>query len=119
MTAWDIYQHMQIRGVRMQVLSSEADRVRQDHRVGGEVEELNARVDRLALLVQAFWQVARELDGFSEERLVAELEALVNARAEPEEPLTCAECSSKVAAGLDRCTYCGAAVPIPFDPFRL
>lgn len=119
MSAWDIYQHAQIKGVRLQQLSAEHDRMRKDHRVGGDLEDLNERIDRLRLLVEALWRVACEFDGFTEELLIAKMQELVAEESVPVEADTCASCSSKVAADLDRCTYCGTAILRRFDPFAL
>ncbi|MFP3914637.1 MAG: hypothetical protein ACLFWM_07155 [Actinomycetota bacterium] len=84
--------------------------------------DVDERIDRLVLLVEAMWSLLRE-QGFSDEELAERLMELDQAdgsldgrRVAP--PSTCASCGSKVAAGLAACQFCGAAVPTDATPFE-
>jgi hypothetical protein len=119
MTLWNIYQHAQIKGVHLQQLSTEHDRMRREQRVGGTLDDLTERVDRLVVLVEALWRVACEFEGFDEAALVTKLQEVLEERTSAVAADTCGECGSKVAPELDRCTYCGTAILRRFDPFNL
>ena len=75
------------------------------------VEELDARVDRLLLVIEAMWSMLKE-QGMTDEQLAARIAAIDTAdgvvdgrRILP--PVTCRSCGSKVMGGLPRCQICG------------
>lgn len=77
--------------------------------------DVDERVDRLVLLLEAMWSLMRE-QGFSDADLAARLMELDQSdgsidgrRTIP--PATCRSCGSKVAAGLTACQFCGTALP--------
>lgn len=85
--------------------------------------DVDERIDRLVLLVEAMWSLLRDR-GFSDEELAARLMELDSGdgftdgrRTAP--PRTCPACHSKVAAVLPACQFCGQAMPsddtTPFD----
>lgn len=78
------------------------------------IEDLNERVDKLAMIVKAMWSLMEE-QGVSPEQLIAKLEEIDGADGELDGQVTrsvkdCRSCGSKVAAGLPNCQFCGAAV---------
>lgn len=79
------------------------------------LEDMNDRVDRMLLIMQAMWALMEE-QGLTEEQLMAKIQELdsqdgsVDGRARMA-PSDCRECGSKVAAGLTRCQICGSEVP--------
>ena len=84
--------------------------------------DVDERIDRLVLLVEAMWSLLRD-QGLSDEDLAARLIQLdqtdgsVDGRRTPA-PATCRSCGSKVAAGLAACQFCGtemAGESTPFD----
>lgn len=84
--------------------------------------DVDERIDRVVLLVEAMWAVLRE-HGVSDEDLAAKLMELdqsdgtIDGRRTPA-PSTCRSCGSKVAAGLPACQFCGTEVPHQDeDPF--
>ena len=92
---------------------------------GGSVEalaELDARVDRLLLVIEAMWGMMKE-QGLTDEQLAARIAEIDNSdgvidgrRVVP--ALTCKSCGSKVMGGLPRCQICGTetgVVPGPLD----
>lgn len=87
-----------------------ADGTRHTHRI----EDLDERIDQLALIVRGMWALLEE-GGVTVERLMAKLEELdmqdgvADGRVR-RGPVDCPACDSKVPAGLARCQYCGAEV---------
>ena len=78
------------------------------------VEDLNERIDRLAMIVRAMWELLEE-QGMTAEQLVEKLEAmdLADGTADGQirqTPIDCPTCESKVAPGLPKCQFCGAAI---------
>ncbi len=76
------------------------------------IEDVNERVDRLAMIVRAMWSLLEE-EGYRPEDLVARLEELDLADGEldgqvREKAVDCPSCKSKVAPGLSNCQFCGA-----------
>lgn len=83
--------------------------------------DVDERVDRLVLLVEAMWSLLEE-HGFSDEELAARLIELdqsdgnLDGRRIPP-PATCRSCGSKVASGLTACQFCGTDLPTDSRPF--
>ncbi|HEX2154840.1 MAG TPA: hypothetical protein VHL52_12790 [Acidimicrobiia bacterium] len=84
--------------------------------------DVDERIDRLVLLVEAMWSLLRE-QGFSDEEFATRLAELdqsdgtFDGRRTPP-PATCRSCGSKVAAGLAACQFCGTQLPTtPTSPF--
>lgn len=83
--------------------------------------DVDERIDRLLLLVEAMWSVLEE-HGFTDEELAARLIELdqsdgnLDGRRVPL-PSTCRSCGSKVAAGLTACQFCGTALSTDTTPF--
>ena len=85
--------------------------------------DVDERIDRVVLLVEAMWAVLRE-HGVSDEDLAAKLMELdqsdgtMDGRRTPA-PSTCRSCGSKVASGLPACQFCGTEVARrEDDPFE-
>ncbi len=88
-----------------------------------KLNDVDDRIDRLVLLVQAMWAMLRE-QGFSDEQLAAKLAELDGADGavdgvRAKRPTDCRSCGSKIAAGLRACQFCGETVPdaVTLDPF--
>lgn len=78
------------------------------------IEDVNERVDRLAMIVRAMWALLEE-EGYTAEQLIAKLEELDLADGEMDgkvrqQAVDCRSCQSKVAPGLRNCQFCGATV---------
>ena len=86
-----------------------------------ELLEVHDRVDRLILVVDAIWPLLEE-SGYTDEQLMARIEEIDSADGAIDGKRTaqiaqCVSCEAKIAAGLDTCQFCGAAVPDqPHDP---
>jgi hypothetical protein len=84
--------------------------------------DLEARVDRLLLVIEAMWTMIKE-DGHTDEELAARIAEIDKSdgaadgrRVAP--PITCRSCGSKVMGNLPRCQICGTetgVVPGPLD----
>ena len=84
--------------------------------------ELDARVDRLLLVIEAMWSMLKE-QGLTDEQLAARIadidtsDGVVDGR-RVLPPVTCRSCGSKVMGGLPSCQICGTGtgvVPGPLD----
>jgi hypothetical protein len=77
--------------------------------------DLQDRIDRTLLVVEAMWTLLEE-SGYTAEQLKARIEELdasdgtVDGKRTPQATL-CRECGAKVGAGLAACQFCGSTVP--------
>jgi hypothetical protein len=79
------------------------------------IEDLNERVDTMAMLLRGMWALLEE-QGLTPDQLMAKLEELdardgVRDGRMTSTPVPCPSCGSKVPAGLPKCQFCGAEVP--------
>lgn len=84
------------------------------------VEDLNERIDEMALVLRGMWALLEE-QGFTNDRLLAKLEELDHADGTPDgraktPPVTCGSCDAKVPPGLSKCQYCGGSVALDKHP---
>ena len=109
MSLWDIYQHMQIRGVRTAQHASEMDALHRDHRQEERIEEVDSRIDNLLLLTEALWELCSERLGISEADLDARVRHLLDAKNSQQvaEKIRCSSCQAAVPHDMDRCQFCG------------
>jgi hypothetical protein len=82
--------------------------------------ELDARVDRLLLVIEAMWNMMKE-QGLTDEQLAARIAEIDNSdgvidgrRIVP--AVTCKSCGSKVMGGLPRCQICGTETGVVPGP---
>lgn len=79
---------------------------------GAEIDQVNERVDRLLLVVDAMWSLMRD-SGWTDEQLqqrIAELDAadgVMDGRRTPR-ARPCPKCEAMVAADRSSCAFCGA-----------
>ncbi len=88
----------------------------------GELFDVNERIDRLLLVVDAMWSLLED-NGYTEDQLVDRIRDLdasdgnVDGRLRPQ-GRTCGGCGTKVPASLAACQFCGEDVPgKDDDPF--
>lgn len=85
------------------------------------VEDLNERIDSMAMILRAMWALLEE-QGMTTEQLMAKMEELdlmdgVEDGQMKQGAVDCPACDSKVAPGLSRCQFCGTEVaPIDDHP---
>ncbi len=90
---------------------------------GSSVEalsELDARVDRLLLVIEAMWSMLKE-QGLTDEQLAARIAEIDSSdgvvdgrRVVPS--VTCRSCGSRVMGGLPRCQICGTETGVAAGP---
>lgn len=120
---WNIYQHMQIKGLQQnQVLADEEARI-QGKRQDAEVDDLEDKLGRLTLICEAMWTILSQRFGvtvYDLMQIVHDIDMqdgrLDGRKVSP--PTPCASCQAMVAAGVGHCQFCGAEVP-NLDPFML
>ncbi|MGD2102729.1 MAG: hypothetical protein PVG83_10915 [Acidimicrobiia bacterium] len=83
------------------------------------VEDLNERIDSMAMIMRAMWALLEER-GLTKEQLIAKLDELDMADGVDDGRMRrgavdCPSCDSKVAPGLTKCQFCGAEVAPPDD----
>lgn len=83
----------------------------------GEVADLEARLDRLVLVVEALWSLLAE-SGYTNEQLAERIRTLdaadgsADGRLTPR-PVPCRSCGAMVEPGRATCAFCGAPVAAP------
>jgi hypothetical protein len=82
--------------------------------VAGELYDIEERVDRMLLVMEAMWSLMRE-NGLTDDDLAARIRELdesdgtVDGKRTPQ-PVRCGSCDSMVPPGRPTCTFCGAPV---------
>ena len=95
-------------------MGSDPDAASRAIRTGAEIDELNSRVDKLALVVDAMW-ILLERAGYSREDLESLIDELdmsdgsADGRNTPA-GATCRACGAMVEFGRPSCTFCGTEV---------
>jgi hypothetical protein len=85
------------------------------------IEDLNERIDSMAMILRAMWALLEE-QGLTQEQLIAKIDELdmldgIDDGQMRRGPVDCPKCDSKVAPGLGNCQYCGAGVqPVDSNP---
>lgn len=85
------------------------------------IEDLNERIDSMALIVRALWALLEE-QGLTQKQLIAKIEELDGLDGTVDGQMRraavdCPECDSKVAPGLTKCQFCGAEIaPVDDSP---
>jgi hypothetical protein len=82
--------------------------------------EVDARVDRLLLVIEAMWSILKD-DGHTDEELAARIAEIDKSDGSVDgrkslAPVTCKSCGSKVMAGLPRCQTCGTETGVVAGP---
>jgi predicted RNase H-like nuclease (RuvC/YqgF family) len=76
---------------------------------------LQARVEKLSFISRALWTFVREMGGKTEQELMERVTQLQREEAEKAQkgaaaPRLCSKCNRPVAAGQERCLFCGTEV---------
>ena len=105
---WDLHQEMRIYQVDKAAIRADS----QAHEATRYVRHLEAKVDRLALICRAMWEVLRENDNLTEEDLLKKVEEvdLLDGKLDGKvtiAPKKCSSCGRQMAPKHTRCLYCG------------
>jgi hypothetical protein len=79
-----------------------------------EVDVLKSEVERLLMITEALWTLAREQHGYTDEVLVERVRAIdmkdgkLDGRVAKSAPSTCPSCSRTLSRQRPVCMYCGA-----------
>ena len=85
-----------------------------------DIMDLNDRVDRLLLVVDAMWSLLEDA-GYTDEQLVERIEQIdvsdgaADGKRKPEATI-CVNCEAKVPGGFPACQFCGTPVAGASDP---
>jgi hypothetical protein len=110
---WDVIQHRQIIRAEenTQMARQEAGRV--EDRLQQETQQLEAKIDGLALICEAMWELLSERTGVSKAELMQKIAEIdqrdgrSDGRIRPR-LATCPDCLRPLQSGQTRCIYCGA-----------
>lgn len=85
----------------------------------GELQDINLRLNRLLLVMEAMWSLLRE-KGYTDKDLLARLAEVEAADGGAEgvrtpHPHRCPGCDAMVEAGRTRCPYCGRRLGSPTE----
>jgi hypothetical protein len=87
-----------------------------------ELDEIDARIDRLVLVVHSMWSLLKE-HGYTDEQLGARIRSLDLDDGDADgrrrlQPSRCSSCNSLVEPGRPNCTYCGAPITSSTGPIE-
>ena len=107
---WDVYQQLQIRGVRVTQTTIDRDSVARDQRLDERIDEVEARIEKVLMINEAMWELARERLQLTDQQLDAAVTAIVERRAMERAagPRRCPSCQAAVPNDMARCQFCGA-----------
>lgn len=116
-----LHQANQIRKTRAMVSSVGDDIIHAKRQTNYELDGIDQRIDRLALLCEAMWELVCETTGLTNEHLeykIAQLDASDGRNdLKRQKTSTACSCGAMVPAKSMLCQFCGAAAPArsPFD----
>jgi len=84
------------------------------------IEDLNERIDAMALIIRGMWSLLEE-NGYKADQLLDKIEQIDVADGTADGrvtavPVECRSCGSKVAHGLDKCQFCGTRIVGASEP---
>lgn len=86
----------------------------------GELGDLDDRIDRMLLVIDAMWDLLKE-QGFTDEQLAARIKAFDEADGiadgqRRKAPVACTACGSMIPPDRESCVFCGEPSPIEPGP---
>ena len=112
---WDMYQQGQQNSYAAQSAErSGREAKRTADRTSRAQEELEEKVESLALVCQALLEILAEKTGVTQEQVDAKIEEIdlrdgvKDGKFRPQ-PLVCSDCGRRTARKRERCMYCGGA----------
>ena len=111
---WNLQQQSQIREAKADAAQAKDDATRSRERI----QELEYRINRMALASQALWELVRSRLEITEAELldkIGEVDLRDGVKDERMTPqiITCPSCGRSCNTKSSRCVFCGAAVPKP------
>lgn len=124
MRIWDIIQNVQIENLK--VRQRTGDLAAEDHlsRLRAHDIRLNDRLDHLALVTEAMWEMLSERNGITVAELAERVRAIdagqVKRTSGLDHELRCSSCEAVIPATMQKCQFCGTAAPGAMaDPLRI
>jgi hypothetical protein len=107
---WDVYQQLQIRGQRVAANAIDRESVSRDQRLDMRIDEVEDRIDKILMINEAMWELARDRLGLSDDQLDAAVRAIIDRKVMERAagPKKCASCGAAVPIEMARCQFCGA-----------
>ncbi len=114
MDVFDIYQHHRIRQTDKRVSANESNAEFRHRHNRDDIDQMDARVDRLALITEAVWQLLAEKGGLTEDDLaerIRHLDSLDGKEDGRRQPMASnCDCGAKVNPKSEICQFCGTEV---------
>ena len=112
---WEIYQQGQLSDAAGNAEAAKRDAAQTSDRLHGEVRRLEAKIDGLALLCQALWEIIRDNTDFRDEQIEAKMKEidLRDGRQDGRmvgHPTKCRKCGRPAHTRQRVCMYCGTAI---------
>jgi predicted Zn-ribbon and HTH transcriptional regulator len=112
---WDIYQHGQIEAASAKAEAAHDTALNAEERATRHVARLEAKIDNLALVSQALWELVRERTNLSDDdirRKVLEIDERDGRRDGRllGTPTKCSGCGRTAHTRQSACMYCGTAI---------
>jgi hypothetical protein len=107
---WDVYQQLQIRGQRAAASAIDRDSISRDQRLDERIDELEDRIEKVLVITEAMWELARDRLQLTDEQLDAAVLAIVDRQnlERAAGPRRCPSCQAAVPHEMARCQFCGA-----------
>lgn len=115
---WDIVQQIQINQANTTAEYAKDTSLSNSDRIHKEVQRLEAKIDSLAIISQALWEVLREKTDLTEKDIegkIAEID-IRDGRRDGKitgKPAQCPACDRPTHTRLKACPYCGTALNKP------
>ncbi len=113
---WDLYEHIRINNLEAKLAGTEATASGGDAAARRHTAQLEERVDRLALLCRAMFELLGERAGVTEEQLSAKIleidlrDGQQDGKMTPK-PTRCPKCDAMISPRFGRCLFCGEKGP--------
>ena len=124
MRIWDIIQNVQIENLK--VRQRTGDLAAEDHlsRLRAHDIRLNDRLDHLALVTEAMWEMLSEREGFTVAELAERVRAIDAGQGRRpsgfDTEIRCSSCRAVIPTTMQKCQFCGTAAPeTRADPLRI
>ena len=124
MSIWDVIQNVQIENLK--VRQRTGDLAAEDHlsRLRARDIRLNDRLDHLALVTEAMWELLSEREGITVAELAERVRAIDAGHGKRtsghDHELRCSSCHAVIPATMQKCQFCGTAAPEALaDPYRI
>jgi hypothetical protein len=113
---WDVFQQAQIHSAANQADSAKQDSARTDRQLQTETQRLESKIDGLALICQALYEVLRERTAISEQEIEAKIKEidLRDGRSDGRitgHPTQCPNCNRTAHTRQNVCMYCSTPIP--------